>query len=210
MIPRDSHEQPNAKRRTPVLLYVTCGLLTLAIFLVDLAIPLGVAVDVLYVAVVLLSFWAPEKKFVIVVAVILTALTIGGFFLSPSGRELWKVIANRALAVFAIWATTVLGFHRLAAEEKRARAAEEQQKAYEEVKILRGFLPICASCKKIRDDEGYWNQIEVYIRDHSEAEFSHSICPDCARKLYPEFYGDETSREKCTTIAGEQSPTSKP
>jgi PAS domain S-box-containing protein len=56
-----------------------------------------------------------------------------------------------------------------------------------EVKILKGFLPICASCKKIRDDEGYWNQMEAYIRDHSEAEFSHSICPDCAKKLYPEL-----------------------
>ena len=57
----------------------------------------------------------------------------------------------------------------------------------EEIKVLRGFLPICASCKKIRDDKGYWNQIESYIRDHSEAEFSHSICPDCAKKLYPDM-----------------------
>lgn len=56
-----------------------------------------------------------------------------------------------------------------------------------EVKILRGFLPICASCKEIRDDKGYWHQIEEYIRDHSEAEFSHSICPKCAKKLYPEL-----------------------
>lgn len=55
------------------------------------------------------------------------------------------------------------------------------------IKILNGLLPICASCKKIRDDEGSWNQIESYIRDHSEAEFSHGICPDCAKRLYPEF-----------------------
>lgn len=55
------------------------------------------------------------------------------------------------------------------------------------VKLLSGFLPICASCKKIRDDEGYWNQIESYIQNHSEAEFSHSICPDCAKKLYPDM-----------------------
>jgi hypothetical protein len=56
-----------------------------------------------------------------------------------------------------------------------------------EIKVLRGFLPICASCKKIRDDKGYWNQIESYIRDHSEAQFSHSICPDCVKKLYPDL-----------------------
>ncbi len=61
------------------------------------------------------------------------------------------------------------------------------EKSFREIKILRGFLPICAECKKIRDDKGYWNQIECYIRDHSEAEFSHSICPDCAKKLYPDF-----------------------
>lgn len=53
------------------------------------------------------------------------------------------------------------------------------------VKILRGFLPICASCKKIRGDDGCWHQVESYIKDHSEAEFSHSICPKCANKLYP-------------------------
>ena len=53
------------------------------------------------------------------------------------------------------------------------------------VKTLSGLLPICASCKKIRDDSGYWNQIEVYIHEHSEAEFSHGLCPDCAEKLYP-------------------------
>lgn len=63
-------------------------------------------------------------------------------------------------------------------------------KALSEIKVLSGFLPICASCKKIRDDKGYWNQIEVYVRDHSEAEFTHSICPACARKLYPDFIGD--------------------
>jgi hypothetical protein len=56
---------------------------------------------------------------------------------------------------------------------------------------LTGFLPICASCKKIRDDKGYWEQVEVYIRDHSEAEFSHGICPECMKKLYP----DETLKD---------------
>lgn len=64
------------------------------------------------------------------------------------------------------------------------------QKALSKIKVLSGFLPICASCKKIRDDKGYWSQIEVYIRDHSEAEFSHSICPTCVKKLYPDFKGD--------------------
>ena len=72
-------------------------------------------------------------------------------------------------------------------EEERQRLISELREALTNVKTLKGLLPICASCKKIRDDRGYWNQIEVYVRNHSDADFSHSICPECMRKLYPEF-----------------------
>ena len=58
-----------------------------------------------------------------------------------------------------------------------------------EIKTLRGFLPICASCKKIRDDQGYWTKIETYISDHSGAEFTHGLCPQCADKLYGDYLG---------------------
>src|SRR6185503_10306114 len=68
------------------------------------------------------------------------------------------------------------------------RLNEELQAALAKVKILSGLLPICASCKKIRDDGGYWQQVEVYISEHSEAEFTHGLCPDCLLKLYPDFY----------------------
>ena len=68
------------------------------------------------------------------------------------------------------------------------RLNKKLEQALEEVKRLQGILPICANCKKIRDDTGYWQQIESYIRDHSEAKFSHGICPDCTKKLYPEFH----------------------
>lgn len=63
----------------------------------------------------------------------------------------------------------------------------ELEEALGKVKQLSGLLPICASCKKIRDDKGYWNQIESYIKEHSEAEFSHGICPECLKKLYPDY-----------------------
>ena len=81
-------------------------------------------------------------------------------------------------------------------ERKRAQIEKdnlivELKDALSEVKTLSGLLPICASCKKIRDDHGYWNQIESYIRDHSKVEFSHSICPECAKKLYPEIYKEK-------------------
>ena len=74
---------------------------------------------------------------------------------------------------------------RKRAEEEREDLIYRLRDALENVKALSGLLPICASCKKIRDDKGYWNQIETYIRDHSEAEFSHGICPECTKKLYP-------------------------
>lgn len=73
-------------------------------------------------------------------------------------------------------------------EDEREQLIAQLKEASTQIKILSGFLPICASCKMIRDDKGYWNDIEIYIREHSEAEFSHGICPDCARRLYPELY----------------------
>lgn len=74
---------------------------------------------------------------------------------------------------------------RKKAEAERDKVIEELKKVLSEVKTLRGFLPICCICKNIRDDQGYWNQIESYIRDRSDAEFSHGICPECAKKHYP-------------------------
>lgn len=66
------------------------------------------------------------------------------------------------------------------------------QEALDKIKRLRGLLPICANCKKIRDDQGHWQDVAVYIRNHSEADFSHGICPDCLKKLYPDLYEEET------------------
>lgn len=82
-------------------------------------------------------------------------------------------------------------------EEVRVRTEElqttntELQKALTDIKTLYGIIPICASCKKIRDDEGAWHQMEAYISRHTDAQFSHGICQDCAKRLYPEFYTDE-------------------
>lgn len=69
--------------------------------------------------------------------------------------------------------------------EKLSEQTRELEKALSEIKTLKGLLPICSACKKVRDDQGYWEQIEVYVEARSEAEFSHSICPECAEKLYP-------------------------
>lgn len=68
---------------------------------------------------------------------------------------------------------------------------EELHQALAQIKTLRGIIPICANCKKIRDDKGYWNQVEAYFHDHTEAEFSHGICPECLKLLYPDYAPDE-------------------
>ena len=76
---------------------------------------------------------------------------------------------------------------RKAAERERDETIRKLQTTLMEVKMLRGLIPICANCKNIRDDQGYWQQIEAYIQTHSDAVFSHGICPDCLRKLYPDL-----------------------
>lgn len=110
-----------------------------------------------------------------------------------SGKVLWFELS----AVQIMWEgrPAVLNFIRDVTEHKRLEEERETllqklKEALAEVKTLSGFLPICSSCKKIRDDKGYWSQIEAYIRDHSEVEFSHGLCPECAKRLYPEHAED--------------------
>ncbi len=73
-------------------------------------------------------------------------------------------------------------------ENEKEKLLQELKEAFAKVKLLSGFLPICSSCKKIRDDKGYWRQIEAYISEHSDTRFSHGLCNECAKRLYPEYY----------------------
>jgi PAS domain S-box-containing protein len=98
--------------------------------------------------------------------------------LTASGEKLYLTIARNIS-------------ERKQAEKERERIILELQDALAKVKTLSGLLPICASCKRIRDDAGYWTQVEVYIRDHADVEFSHGICPECFKKLYPDFQRED-------------------
>ncbi|HLA77374.1 MAG TPA: hypothetical protein VJU18_07340, partial [Vicinamibacteria bacterium] len=113
---------------------------------------------------------------------------------APRAWETWW--ARGALLMLAVLAA--FGAVRLRTRHLRRRA-EELQAAVErelaDTKVLRGLLPICSSCKKVRDDSGYWSQIESYIREHSEAEFSHGLCPGCMKELYPDFAAKQRPRE---------------
>lgn len=97
----------------------------------------------------------------------------------------WEV-AQESLEVALIWGLTLVGFVLIRRTWLRQQAARaELERLLAEVKTLGGMLPICSHCKKIRDDKGYWNQLEAYLNEHTDAEFTHGICPECAREAFP-------------------------
>jgi DNA-binding response OmpR family regulator len=94
---------------------------------------------------------------------------------------------SKPLDVKELRARVEVGRRLVETQGSLAEKVGELLLALAEIKTLRGIVPICASCKKIRDDAGFWQQVDVYVRDHTEAEFSHGICPECMKKLYPDF-----------------------
>lgn len=181
--------QLETKHLRKLLFNVLCVFSAAVIFLIDLAVPLGVAMGVAYLITVLLSLWLPSLKSTLWIAAACSILIILGYYYSPPGGELWKVLFNRSLSLLSIWVTAIAIVQKKRSEQKREEAIADREKALQKVKILQGILPICSSCKKIRDDKGSWKRIEMYIMENSEADFSHGICPDCIIKLYPEFQG---------------------
>jgi hypothetical protein len=104
-----------------------------------------------------------------------------------------------------------IGLHRLrvwrlVAKEKMLNAYVAE--AMTKIKVLNGLIPICFNCKKVRDDQGYWNGLERYIKEHSEATFSHGVCPECAEKLREGFLSK--NNEKLGDILSQFLPTDSP
>jgi PAS domain S-box-containing protein len=121
-------------------------------------------------------------------------------FVRKEGRT-FPVSYTSAPIIEAGRAAAIVMVFRDATQRKQNEADREQLiLAYEDalanIKTLKGLMPICASCKKIRDDKGYWNHIESYLREHADAEFSHGICPDCAQKLYPGYYSKDDAKDE--------------
>lgn len=99
----------------------------------------------------------------------------------------WWLWHGTRLLAYLIALSLIFIIYKNIEKQQKETVLIELNKALRNIKVLKGFLPICASCKKVRDDKGYWNQIESYVREHSEAEFTHGICPECAQKLYPKM-----------------------
>jgi PAS domain S-box-containing protein len=109
----------------------------------------------------------------------------------PTSFSEQKVVSLAGRVMYMEAGAVPLTYQGQPAVQVVARDITGRKRTEAEVKKLRGLLPICSSCKKIRDDQGYWHQVEAYIRDHSEADFTHSICPDCGKKLYGSYWDEE-------------------
>jgi PAS domain S-box-containing protein len=116
---------------------------------------------------------------------------IGKRFMLLNARQIRRMLGKEPAILVAIQDIT----ERKRAEQELSKAAEERERlvnelqhALDNIRTLQGLIPICANCKKIRDDKGFWNQVEAYISEHTDATFSHGICPDCGKKLYGDLY----------------------
>jgi hypothetical protein len=181
MIPpkgRDARSQTSAKQ---VLLAVS-GLMLLALVgLADLLTGPEISFGIFY----FLPIWVITWHFDRGVAVLFSLLCALVWFAVDDASG---VQYSRAIVPFWNAAARLVYFLSFTFLLSYIREQLRQSKA--EVKRLSGLLPICASCKKIRDDAGYWQEIEAYLHSHAQTQFSHGICPECAKKLYPEFADD--------------------
>lgn len=115
--------------------------------------------------------------------------------LDVASRVLDQVPEASRVALELVVAQVGGAIARAMAEEARQQLIGQLQEALSQVKRLKGLLPICAACKKIRDDQGFWHEVEVYIKERSEADFTHGICPECAQKLFPQLHKVTPSEE---------------
>jgi PAS domain S-box-containing protein len=122
----------------------------------------------------------------------------------PTGGETWVSSTKVPVVDEKGQVTGICGISRDITRRKRAQQEREKlvgdlQNALERIRTLRGLIPICAVCKRVRDDKGYWRQVEAYVSEHSDATFSHGLCEECSRKMYPKYAdgrkADEGSRD---------------
>ena len=121
----------------------------------------------------------------------------GDLFMTDIIAE-WVALTVSFLILLGILYATRIIESEMRAQNEKEMLIGDLRHALAEIKTLKGIIPICSSCKKIRDDQGSWNMLELYISEHSDAEFSHGICPECAGRLYPDLSARviDTDRKK--------------
>ncbi|HPG50756.1 MAG TPA: hypothetical protein PLA65_11085 [Spirochaetota bacterium] len=180
--------------KTPLFMIIVTLALIVSLGIIDYFTGIEFNFFVFYYIPVSIAAWYVGKNWAIASSV-LSALTWTGVdILSEHAYDHWSLFAWNGgirLTSFIILGIALHTIRKLLNMEKELN--KNLQTTLDEVKLLKGFLPICASCKNIRNDQGYWEQIEQYISSHSEAEFTHTLCPDCIKKLYPD-HDNNTAR----------------
>ena len=177
-------------------LRVTAALLASVVAVIDHVTGSELGFFVFYFLPILLLAWGDERS-----ASIIAAGACAALWLAVE----WTAGRPYSSYLFLIWNALIrlVAFVAFAAVLSRLRAVFDREKlltaslqqTLDEIRELKGLLPICASCKSIRNDDGYWETIEQYVRAHSKADFSHGICPECFQKLYPEIHARKVARE---------------
>lgn len=160
-----------------------CALLVVGIAALDAVTQQGLAEPVLYATVILAAFRSSSARLIVILGVVCTALTVAGYFASSPSEEPWKAAVNRGIAVGCVWATVGIGlrWQRLVRENERLAAEREEMLT----RALRQLIPICAWCKKVRDERDQWEQLDRYVARRTDTSFTHGVCPQCYEAMMP-------------------------
>lgn len=168
------------------LLVALTIVLVIGICALDLTRPTEAPIVAFYTVPILLSLLSVERGLTLAITVASLSLATMGFLPLLDDGPIGRIaLTNRALALATLSVVAGLGlFYRRSGEEAKAATARQCGHAGPRIKVLRRLLPICSSCKNIRDDNGCWTYLETYIEARSDAHFTHSLCPDCQNMLY--------------------------
>ena len=157
-------------------------LFTMAIVLaIDYLTGRTIRFPIVYVLPVSMAAWREQKRMAYATAIFMPLARVGFHFPWNQTESISVALLNAAITVLALMLYAFLV----------DRIAWQTRGLEKKVRVLEGILPVCASCKRIRTERGEYEQIEKYITEHSEASFSHTICPECAKRLYPEYFKDD-------------------
>lgn len=178
-----------SKPRLTILGFVLVGLIGLTDYLTGDEL----SFSIFYLLPISLTTWYITKQTGIVMSVtsavvwLMIDLQTGHLYLHPA-IPYWNALVRLGFFLIVTYALAALR----SSQERKKELIEELQTTLTQVKLLEGILPICSFCKKIRDKDDRWNTLEGYISNHSEAQFSHTFCPECAREHYPEYFKERS------------------
>lgn len=163
-------------KKNDTRLIIWFSLSILCVFIDYITGPL-VQFPIIFLIPVALAAWYNGKIWGLLLSLLLPLARMAFTFYWPTPWTIWETLGNTLIRmiVFSLFSFLI------------ERVANEHRKLSHEVRILQGLLPVCCICKKIRNNKGEWERMEKYISDRSEARFSHGLCPECARKEYPEY-----------------------